>query len=143
DPPANRRADWFHLYDQCEPISARMHESIARATGHRHAWRSIWSDKWNRARGIRHARQHRASRQGRGPRCWWPMRSAGVGDGALLLLAEALDAEPHGLPGLEPDRVRLDAHADAGRRARRDDVARLQAHELADVVHEMADAKDH
>src|SRR5690606_31886971 len=37
----------------------------------------------------------------------------------------------------------LDAHADARRGAGGDDVARLQAHELADIVYQMCHAEDH
>ena len=69
--------------------------------------------------------------------------SVDVGFDLLRLLAEALDAEAHGLAGLQEDRVRLHAHADAGRRAGGDDVAGLQGHELADVADELGDAEDH
>src|SRR5690606_29841766 len=64
------------------------------------------------------------------------------GDGALLLFAEAFHAEPDDAARLEVRR-RLLAHADAGRRAGGNDVARLQAHELAQVAHEVRHAEDH
>src|SRR5689334_21903300 len=64
------------------------------------------------------------------------------GDAALLLLAQAGDAEPHLVAGLEIAR-RLLAHADAGWRAGGDDVAGQQGHEVADVAHQMVDREDH
>ncbi len=45
--------------------------------------------------------------------------------------------------GFEPDGLRLDAHADARRGAGGDHVARLQAHELAEIGDEVRDAEDH
>src|SRR5512147_2922275 len=61
---------------------------------------------------------------------------------ALTLLAEAGDAQVHPVPGPQVER-RLLPHADAGGRARGDDVARLQAHEAAQVAHEERDAEHH
>src|SRR5690242_7239394 len=71
-----------------------------------------------------------ASRAGRGPGGGpgAAERALALND-ALLLLAQALDAEPHGLAGLEEYRRRLLAGADAGRRPRGDDVARIQHEE--------------
>src|SRR5215475_4300830 len=69
-------------------------------------------------------------------RLWLP------GDAALLLLAQASDAEPHLVAGLEVAR-RLLAHADPGRRAGGDDVAGQQRHEMADVAHQVVDREDH
>src|SRR5262247_2214992 len=69
-------------------------------------------------------------------RLWLP------GDAALLLLAQAGDAEAHLVAGLEVAR-RLLAHADAGRRAGGDDVAGQQRHEVADVAHQVVDREDH
>src|SRR3546814_1972549 len=53
-------------------------------------------------------------------------------DDVLALLAEAGDAERHGVARLQVAR-RLLSHADARRRAGGDDVAALQAHEAAHV----------
>src|SRR6185312_13228553 len=64
------------------------------------------------------------------------------GDAGLALLAESRDAQCHDVAGLEVAR-RLLAHADAGRRAGRDDVARLQRDEAADIADEMGGAEDH
>src|SRR5215470_8324296 len=61
----------------------------------------------------------------------------------LLLLAETLDAERHDVAGLEPDRVRLHAERDAGRRAGGDDVAWLHHEELRAVPDDVLDAEDH
>src|SRR6185295_9473290 len=61
----------------------------------------------------------------------------------LALRAQAVDREIHHVAFFEVDRVRLLAEADAGRRARRDDVARLEHHELAQVPDEMLHVEDH
>src|SRR5688572_7853808 len=61
----------------------------------------------------------------------------------LALPAEAVDRELHHVAFLEVDRVGLLAQADAGRRAGRDDVARLEDHELAQVPHEVLHVEDH
>src|ERR1700712_772610 len=60
----------------------------------------------------------------------------------LRLLAKSFDAELDRLAGIEKHR-RLHSEPDAGRGAGRDDVARLQAHELRDIVDEERDAEDH
>src|SRR6187455_680668 len=59
--------------------------------------------------------------------------SARPGNDLLLLLAQALDAEGHHVARLEEHRVRLDAEADARRRAGADHVARQQRHVVTDV----------
>src|SRR3546814_1333971 len=82
---------------------------------------------------------------------WLPRRGEGCeGEGArsiraddvLALLAEAGDAERHGVARLQVAR-RLLPHADARRRAGGDDVAALQAHEAADVADQVGDAEHH
>src|SRR4051794_26803408 len=65
------------------------------------------------------------------------------GDHALPLLAESIDPKRHDVAGLEVDWLRLHAHADPGRRAGGDDVARQQGHEPADVADNLDDAEDH
>src|SRR5438046_1433804 len=60
----------------------------------------------------------------------------------LLLLAETLDAEAHDVAGLE-EPLRLHAHADAGRRAGSDDVARHEGEELREIGDDMVDAEHH
>src|SRR5690606_1311301 len=66
----------------------------------------------------------------------------GRGDDALLLNAETVDGELHHIAGHEISR-RLLAHADAGWRARRDDVTGQQRHEATDVAHEKAHVEHH
>src|SRR5437868_147584 len=61
---------------------------------------------------------------------------------ALPLLAQALDAEPHLVAGLEVQR-RLLPEAHTRRRAGADEIAGVQRHEAADVAHERRDAEDH
>src|SRR5512147_1351747 len=61
----------------------------------------------------------------------------------LLLFPKSGDAEAHGLAGLQIDRVRLLSHAHAGRRAGRDYVARLQAHEMAEIRDQLRHIEDH
>ena len=61
-----------------------------------------------------------------------PARSV-EGDHLLALLAQALDADPHHVAGLEEHRLGLVPHADAWRRAGRDDVAGQQRHVAADI----------
>src|SRR5258708_39801770 len=59
--------------------------------------------------------------------------SAAVGDEPRILLAEALDRDPHRVAGFEEAR-RLEAHRHPGRRAGRDHVAGHQRHEMADIA---------
>src|SRR5207237_1366885 len=63
-------------------------------------------------------------------------------DNLVLLHAQPGDAHLDDVAGLEIAR-RLHAVGDAGRRARRDDVAGAERHEAAHVRHEMTDAEDH
>src|SRR5215204_7122282 len=65
-----------------------------------------------------------------------------VRDHPLPLFAESRDAKAHFL-ALPQVHRRLHAVADAGRRARRDDVARAQAHEPAQVADEERDVEHH
>src|SRR5476651_1561327 len=67
---------------------------------------------------------------------------SGIRDDALALLAESRDAEGDHVAGLQVMR-RLHAEAHAGGRARGDDVAGEQRHELADVGDEARAAEDH
>ncbi len=46
-------------------------------------------------------------------------------------------------PGLQEHRLRLDAQADAGRRAGGDDVAGMQRDEVADIADQLAHVEDH
>src|SRR6185295_11583010 len=62
-----------------------------------------------------------------------PISSGGVRHHLLLLLAQPLDGEAHDVARLEEHRRRLDAEADARRRARGDDVARQERHVVRDV----------
>src|SRR3954469_21057655 len=50
------------------------------------------------------------------------------GNDLLLLLTQLLDAQPHGVPGLQEYGARLPAGAYPRRCTGRDDVARLQCH---------------
>src|SRR6188472_2816026 len=61
----------------------------------------------------------------------------------LALLAQALDAEPHLVAGLEEHGRRLHAESHAGRRAGGDEVARPERHEAAAVRDQLGDAEDH
>jgi hypothetical protein len=61
----------------------------------------------------------------------------------LLLLAQSVDAETHHVAGFQKFRLRLEAQADAGRRAGDDDVARLQHEELRAVPDEVRNAEYH
>src|SRR5574341_280973 len=61
---------------------------------------------------------------------------------ALALLAQALDAQAHRLPRHQV-LGRLLAQAHTGRRAGSDHVAGLQAHEAAQVAHELLHAEPH
>src|SRR6188768_2827653 len=63
-------------------------------------------------------------------------------DYLLPLFSESRDAEPDDAAGAQIYR-RLHAVADSGRRAGRDDVAGVQAHELAQVAHEVRHAEHH
>src|ERR1041384_2874278 len=81
--------------------------------------------------------------------CRAPRSTRTSGDGAgscghraLTLLAQALDAQAHRLAGDEVAR-RLLSQADAGWRAGGGDGARLQAHEAAQVAHELRDLEHH
>src|SRR3954451_3627671 len=56
-------------------------------------------------------------------------------------LTDALDAHPHNVAALQEPR-RLQADADAGRRARRDDVARQQRHAGRERLHQAGDVED-
>src|SRR5260221_1070826 len=67
----------------------------------------------------------------------------GEGHDLLALLAQAADAERHDVARLEEHRIRLDAHADPGRRAGGNDVAGQQRHVVADVRHDLRAAEDH
>src|SRR5260370_14603142 len=72
-------------------------------------------------------------------------RSSGTlrpGEDPLALLAEPLNPERNMIAGLE-EALRLHPHAAAGRRARRNDVARLQNHEMRDVGNELLHVEDH
>src|SRR5258708_1321647 len=68
--------------------------------------------------------------------------SSGIGDDALALLAEPLDAERDDVPDLEELRG-LHAEAHAGWGAGGDDVAGKERHELADVGNEVRAVEDH
>src|SRR5471032_3014270 len=57
--------------------------------------------------------------------------------------SKPLDPQAHLLARLEIDRVRLDAHAHARRRAGGDDVARLQARAAAQVTDNLGHAEHH
>ena len=61
----------------------------------------------------------------------------------LLLLAQSVDAETHHVAGFQKFRLRLEAQANAGRRAGDDDVARLQHEELRTVPDEVRNAEYH
>src|SRR6202008_4362179 len=61
----------------------------------------------------------------------------------LLLFPKSGNPEAHGLAGLQVDRVWLLAHADTGRRAGGNDVAPLQAHEVAEVGYQLLHVEDH
>src|SRR5262245_32634915 len=77
------------------------------------------------------------------------MGSSGATDGTLLvpdyfllLLAQAVDAEAHDIAGLEIP-GRLHSHADTGRRAGGDDVARHQREELREIGDEVEHPEHH
>ena len=57
----------------------------------------------------------------------------------LFLFSEPFNAKPHRLPDIQLDRFRFLPQPDARRRAGRDDVARLKAHELRDVGDNLID----
>src|SRR5947209_3352755 len=57
--------------------------------------------------------------------------------------AQAVDAELDEVAGLQINRSRFHAERDSRRRARADDVAGQQSHELADIADERRDAEDH
>jgi hypothetical protein len=59
-----------------------------------------------------------------------------------MLLPQPRNAKTHTVPRLQKP-GRLHIPSDPGRRARRYNVTRLQGHELADVVHQMSDPKNH
>ena len=60
----------------------------------------------------------------------------------LTLLAESVNPKPHAVAGPQEHR-RVLAHANARRRAGGNDVAGLQAHEMADIADEPRHAEDH
>src|SRR5437016_4476893 len=64
-------------------------------------------------------------------------------DHVLLLLAELVDTQTHRIARLEIDRRGFPAHAYTRRRARRDDVPRLEGHETTDVADQRGNAEDH
>src|ERR1700720_3916535 len=64
-------------------------------------------------------------------------------DHVLGLLAQAFDAEMHGLAGLQEHGLRLGAHAHARRRAGGDHVASMQRDEMADVRDNLLNGEDH
>src|SRR5436190_7386773 len=59
----------------------------------------------------------------------------------ILDLSEAGDLQTAGVARLEEDR-RLAGESDAGRRARRDQVARREGHEVREVAHQIAHVED-
>src|SRR5215217_1923531 len=61
----------------------------------------------------------------------------------LALFAQAIDPQAHGLAGSQVDRIWLLTRADAGRRTGGDHVARLQAHEAAEIGDDERYGKDH
>src|SRR5262249_34126598 len=61
----------------------------------------------------------------------------------LARFAEAVDPERDDVTRTPVDGRRLPAHADAGRRAGADHIARQQRHELADVADERRHVEDH
>src|SRR5438105_1091323 len=63
------------------------------------------------------------------------------GHQALVLLAQALDRQPHAVAGFEELRW-LHAETDTRRRAGRDNVARQQGHEMADIADDLIDPED-
>src|ERR1700710_721902 len=65
------------------------------------------------------------------------------GPNHLALLAQLRDAESHHIAGLEIDRLGLHTHADAGRGARRDEVAGQQRDEAAHIADQMGRAENH
>src|ERR1043165_9030046 len=65
-----------------------------------------------------------------------------VGHYALLLLTQARNRETHHIPGLQEQRVRLDAEDHARRRAGADDVAGKERHVLAHVRDDLRAAED-
>src|SRR5258708_8779659 len=69
-------------------------------------------------------------------------RQSTTGNDLLLLLAQSLDAEMNPVTGTQESGGFL-AHPHTGRRTRADDVARLQGHELADVVNQETRAPYH
>src|SRR6476661_8880391 len=63
-------------------------------------------------------------------------------DDSLPLLAKAVDAQRHDVTRLQPDR-RFHSEGDPGRGAGIDQIARLQHHELAQIVHDEMRIEDH
>src|SRR5437763_46605 len=63
------------------------------------------------------------------------------GHQALVLLAQTLDRQPHAVAGFEELRW-LHAETDTRRRAGRDNVARQQGHEMADIADNLIDPEN-
>src|SRR5205823_4474284 len=61
----------------------------------------------------------------------------------LLLLAELLDPETHGIPGLEIEGLRLLPETDPRRRAGGDEVSGLEREEAADIADERGHTEEH
>src|SRR5215469_3874553 len=59
----------------------------------------------------------------------------------LILLSQTLDGKPHPVPGFQELR-RFHSETDTRWGARRDDVAREQRHEMADIADDMVDPED-
>src|SRR5450631_20397 len=64
------------------------------------------------------------------------------GQHSLVLFSQSFDSEPHLIAGLQIVR-RFLSHAYTGRSSCRNDVARLQTHEAAEIADEMRYAEDH
>src|SRR5437763_3272846 len=79
-------------------------------------------------------------------RSWRPFRGAAgplpdEGHQALVLLAQTLDRQPNAVAVFKELR-RLHAETDTGGRACRDNVARQQGHEMADIADDVVDPED-
>lgn len=75
---------------------------------------------------------------------WKAGRGAlGVLPDSLALLAEAGNVQLHDVTGFEVDRIWLDPHANTGRRACGDDIARVQCHELRQMTDDLCHAENH
>ena len=71
------------------------------------------------------------------------IRLGGVGDHLLALLAQARYAQRHHVARLEEHGGGLDAHADARRGTRGDDVSRQQRHVVADMGNDLRHVENH